>query len=244
MRPLPIYPGVDEGPRPHARAAVFAAIERGARPVDVVGVVARAVDEVVSEHARLGLGLRPACARGCSSCCHQRVELTAPEVLALADHLRGTLDSQAFEALRVRVEETTRALDGVDGRTHHLRQIRCALLDDEGACLAHSARPLACRRAHSTDAKVCEAAHAEPAASRLIPDDPTLSWNTAAVVLGYLEGLEHAGASIDVFELHAALAIALADAHVEAEWLLDRDPFAPARTRTASEVHRALGRSG
>jgi hypothetical protein len=216
-------------------------MERGSRPVEVVAVIAQAVDEVVSEHARLGLGMKPACARGCSSCCHQRVELTSPEVLALADHLRTTLDEAAFAKLRARVEETARALVGVDGRAHHLRQIRCALLDDSGSCTAHAARPLACRRAHSTEVAPCEAAHANPAQKQTIPDDPTLSWNTAAVVLGYLEGLERGGASIDVFELHRALAIALADLGVEAEWLLERDPFAAARTKTASEVRAALG---
>lgn len=237
----PLLPGLDAGPRPATRAAVFAALARGTRPAAVVEVVGRAVDQIWEEHRRRRLGVLPACARGCSSCCHQRVEVTAPEVVALAEHLRAALDDEALARARERIDGTARALRGVDGRAHHEQQIRCALLDDDGACLAHAGRPLACRRAHSTDRAACDAAHAEPTAKLRIPNDPTLSWNTAAVVLGYLEGLEHAGRPIDVFELHAALAVALARDDVAGAWARGEDPFAEARTQTSDEVRRALG---
>src|SRR5271163_3395549 len=45
-------------------------------------------------------GLVPACAPGCASCCHVHVDATAPEILAVAAHLRATLPPGAVLALR------------------------------------------------------------------------------------------------------------------------------------------------
>lgn len=198
---------------------------------------------MVADHARLGSpgGAAPACARGCSWCCHQRVDVTAPEVFALAAHVRAELEAPAIEKLRERLETTRRALDGLDAREHHLRRIPCALLGDDGACSVYSARPFACRRGHSTDADACRAAYEQPAAEGArIPDNPALSWNTAALVLGYREGYEHAGRPLDTYELNAALATALSDPTAEPRWFAGEDPLAAARTHDAAAIRDLL----
>lgn len=231
MKRLPIYGGVDAGARPAARDGVAAAVEQGAPAAVIVSAMGRAIDALWSEHGARGLGIAPACARGCSSCCHQRVELTAPEVIAIAPHVS--------EPLRARVRDTAQRLAGIDGHAHHLAQIPCAFLVED-ACAIHEVRPLACRRAHSTNVEICRAVHADPTLDARIPDDPTLAWNTAAVVIGYREGYEHAGRPLDVYELHGALAIAFDTPDAEARCAAGDDPFATARTRTHDEVRAIL----
>jgi hypothetical protein len=222
---LPIYGGIDAGVRPVARAQVYAAIEAGMTPVALVRQIARALDDLVSRCAPI------ACARGCGWCCHQRVDVTAPEVFVLADHLRGRPH---------RLREAAAELAGLTSREHHLRRVRCGLLDDAMECIAHEARPLACRRGHSLDAEVCRAAYVDPTQTTPIPADTTLSWNTAALVLGYREGYAHHDRALDTYELNAALLIALEDETCSQRWMNGEDVLGAARTHTAEEVARLL----
>lgn len=227
MKLLPIYGGLDAGVRPVAREQVHAAIAAGMRPVDVVRQVARALDDIAAKCAPT------ACSRGCGWCCHQRVDVTAPEVFALAESLRG----MPLERLRATVE----TLKGLSSREHHLRRVRCALLNDDLECSAHAERPLACRRGHSLDAAVCRGVYDDPAKTAQIPADSTLSWNTAALILGFREGYAHQERALDTYELNAALLIALEDETCEARWMAGEDPLAAARTHDAEEIARLLG---
>jgi hypothetical protein len=226
MKLLPIYGGIDAGVRPVAREQVHAAVGMGMRPVDIVRQIARALDDIAAKC------VKPACARGCGWCCHQRVDVTAPEVFALAEHLRG----MDLEPLRATVE----SLRGLSSREHHLRRVRCALLNGQMECTAHSERPLACRRGHSLDAAICRAVYDDPALETQIPVDSTLSWNTAALILGFREGYAHHERALDTYELNAALLIALEDETCEARWMAGEDPLAEARTHDAAEIARLL----
>jgi Fe-S-cluster containining protein len=240
-RSLPIYAGTDAGPRPEAREQVRVALEAGVDPIVVAERVAANVDALTAQWVALDVPgeAKPACARGCSHCCHGRVEVTAPEVFLLFRFLREHPDA----ARDVRIAETAAALEGLDGRAHHLAQVRCALLADDGSCSVYPARPIACRRAHSTDASACAAVHREPALDVRIPAAPSLQWNASSLVLGWLEGSMHAGRPPHHHELHAALHLALEDAGAEARFVAGEDPLRPARTRAAEDLTEVLGRA-
>jgi Fe-S-cluster containining protein len=222
------------------REQVREALGAGASPVAVAERVAASLDEVMARWAALDVPgeAKPACARGCGHCCYVRVEVTAPEVFLLARYLRAHPDAQRD----ARIEATARALDGMDGRAHHLAQVRCALLGEDGACTAYAARPLACRRAHSTDASVCAAVHADPTLDVRIPSAQSLQWNASSLVLGWLEGCALAGRAPHHYELHAALRLAM-DPASEARFLAGEDPLRISRTVAADDLHRLLGRA-
>ena len=231
-RNLPlVYAGQDEGARPETRYQVCEALRRGVDPVVVVDHVARGLDELWRAYLQtdFGAGQRPACGSRCPWCCHQRVEVTAPEVLLLVRQLRGP-DTERY---RERLRATADRLARLTAREHHEQQIRCALLSDAGECSVYASRPLACRRAHSLDPSVCAAVHADPSAPGVVPQAPGLNWNLSALVLGYLEGLHHAGYPPHHYELHQALAMGLSESDIEVRYAQGENVLAAAMTLSA-----------
>lgn len=221
-----------------------AALEAGADPVRVVEQVAANLDALWAHCVATAVpgAPQPACARGCSHCCHERVEATAPEVLLLVRFLRAHADAERD----ARIVRTAGVVAAMDRDARRQAQVACALLGTDGACTVYEARPLGCRRAHSTDATTCAAVHVDPALEVSIPAAPVLKWSASSLVLGWLEGMAHAGRPPHHYELHAALSAALHDPDAEKRFLAGEDPLASARTVSAEDLPRLLGhpRSG
>jgi hypothetical protein len=239
-RSLPLYGGTDAPPRPEVRDQVMRSLLAGADPVALAERVADNLDALALHVLSQDVPgeARPACARGCSYCCHGRVEVTAPEVFLLARLLRARRDP----VRDARIAATAARLAPLDGRGHHAAQVPCSLLDAHGACTVYAARPLACRRAFSTDAAVCAAASADPSLDVPIPAPYTLQWNLSALVLGWMEGCAHGGRPPHHHELNGALHLALSQDDAEARWHAGEDPLRPSRTRSAEELPELLGR--
>lgn len=94
------------------------------------------------------------CAKGCTHCCHIRVDTSPLEVLALGHWLRRNLDEKSLAQLSERVgraEEQTRGLSEA-GRA--AAGIACPLLVDQ-QCMAYEARPFDCQGYESTDVETC-----------------------------------------------------------------------------------------
>lgn len=238
----PLADGPDVGARPAVRREIVAALGEALAPGTIAARTARALDEVLEDlEARGYPGARPACGAGCATCCHQRVDVTLPEIVALSRWLGEHLDDVARAALRQVLAARTEELRGLDGRAHWARKVRCALLDDAGRCGAYEARPLACRRGHSTSLTAClDAFHR--GSTELIPENPSVATNARLLTVGYFEGFAAAGRPLGTVELHAGLLAALDDPDgVEAAWLRGEDPLARATSHDADEVARTLG---
>ena len=176
-------------------------------------------------------GKRRACAQGCSYCCKGlRVEVAVPEVVRIVDHLRSKLDA----ATNARIAERSRAnAEQTHGKELLQYPVRlpCALLADDGACLAYEARPVACRMEHSMDAAECKVGHD---VSTLGSDYPVprifeLQVASAPVMLGTSQGVRDAVGDASPCELQEALHIALSDPTAIGRWLEGDDAFAVAR---------------
>lgn len=243
-RCLPVYGGTDAGPRPDTRDAVYAAAQSGVAPRAIVERIGAGIDQTIAAIGAQGFpGGEPACARGCAHCCHQRVEVTPPEVVAIAGHLREHWSEDGADPVAT-LDDLARRLDHVADRMRarqsHRDPVRCAFLDDAETCTIYAARPLACRRGHSLDAAICRAVLEDPALDVVVPDNATIAWNTAAIVIGYREGFVHAQRPLAAYELCGAAAIALRTPDLEARFLAGEDVLAPARTKTEAEVAALL----
>lgn len=236
-RRLPVlYGGHDAGPRPVTRERVCLALEGGVDPVVVGATVASGMSELWAAClTELGDAPKPACARGCSHCCHQRVEVTAPEAFWIARWLAGASPTR-LQSIERAAERHAR----LTAREHFLQQVACPFLDADGGCSIYEVRPIACRRAHSLDVATCRELAVEPRLDVVVPASEALDWNTSALVLGYFEGLAHAGQPPHQYELVQAVWLALAP-DAERRWRTGEEPLARASTRRAETLPSILG---
>ena len=168
-----------------------------------------------------------ACHKGCPSCCTLRVGVLAPEAFLIAAYVRAiapTLQSHGIDLIgRVRAADAvTRGLDEV-ARVALNR--RCAYIE-QGVCLIHRVRPLACRGHASHDKRAC----VEAAAGRA--DEVPFS-GPHQVVRGLVQTalqatLRGRGLAWGVYEFNHAMVQVLDDVHTSHDWLAGNDPLAAA----------------
>ena len=166
-----------------------------------------------------------ACARGCSYCCHLRVEIRPHEAFVLAHHIQTKCSPEQRARVLPRIADNLERI-ALLSRDQHVRAgIPCALLDDD-ACSVYAARPAACRKYHSVSVAVCRAAFddtAAPLIGEIEHEQVRLAGN--AVALGYAKGLEEAGYDGALYELHYALHRALNDPKAERRYRHGKKAF-------------------
>ena len=171
--------------------------------------------------------VRVDCERGCSYCCHLRVEIRPHEAFVLAHHVQTKMGAEARARALARIESNLKRIVGLAPEEHVRAGIACALLED-GACSVYEARPAACRKYYSLSRSVCRNAFNDtsaPLTGEIENETVRLAGN--AIALGYARGLEDAGYDTMLYELHFALNRALADAKAEKRYRNRKRPFPP-----------------
>ena len=150
-----------------------------------------------------------ACRRGCSYCCHLRVEIRPHDAFVLAHHVQTKFSAEQRMGAIVRIEQTLKRLESLTPEQHIRAGIPCALLQ-EGVCSVYEARPATCRKYHSVSVDTCRNAFNDTSAP-LTGDieDEQVRMAGNAVALGYAKGLDDAGYDAELYELHHALHCAL-----------------------------------
>ena len=175
-----------------------------------------------------------ACAAGCAFCCHNMVMATAPEIFLAAGELRARTDAAFVAAVGGRCEAVPRAREAG-------ARAPCPLLEAD-RCSVYATRPAVCRKHTSFSVAACRSEH-EGQPSR-IPirrfDQGVFECCAAALITGMRLWDGQPGA---VYELSAALHVALQDPRAEARWLAGENVFAavPSQSRLPGiEEHVAL----
>ena len=110
----------------------------------------------------------PVCQPGCTSCCYNQVELTAPEALLIGTCLADRLDSDNLQLLLARVEKSySRRAGKTKMQLAAMRaELPCPLLEAD-YCLAYDVRPLMCRAMHSLEVEACRQELTDPNLSKV-----------------------------------------------------------------------------
>lgn len=219
--PFPELQAAFDRERKEARAEKLAdAASARASTVRMYGRLAKLQDGVIARRR-----IEVACARGCSYCCHLRVEIRPHEAFALAHHVRTKFDAARRARVLARLEENLQRIALLAPQQHIRAGIPCALLEN-GMCSVYDARPAACRKYYSVSVKTCRDAFADtsaPLTGEL--EDEELRFAGNAVALGYAKGLEDTGRDIALYELHYALSKALAEPKAEPRYRRGKRPF-------------------
>lgn len=101
-----------------------------------------------------------ACHAGCDACCHLYVMIPPGIAEAIADHLIETRSPTALADLRVELEKTAAAAEGLADPSTLIR--RCPLLGADGLCTIYEVRPLTCRAFTSRSAAACNSMVFDP----------------------------------------------------------------------------------
>jgi Fe-S-cluster containining protein len=166
-----------------------------------------------------------ACTRGCSYCCHLRVEIRPHEAFVLAHHIQTKMSSEQRARILARIEHNLGRITALSRDAHVRAGTRCALLDAD-ACSVYEARPATCRKYHSVSLAVCRAAFNDtsaPLTGEIEHEQVRLAGN--AVALGYAKGVEEAGYDTRLYELHYALHRALTDPKAERRYRRGKRAF-------------------
>lgn len=210
--------------RAATRFAVDSTTNALKRSTDVDSCVAlaekldRDLDAALS-HAKQNLGAPIACRAGCNFCCHLRVEVLAPEAIALFRFLKSQIPKEQAGAIAARVVANAERLAGKTPEQHAAARVQCAFLID-GRCSAYRARPLACAGFHSLNVSECERAYDNPAAdlSSQIPMVGEVKEMEAGTAIGIRQALRALKLDDQPMELHAALAALLRDPSLISRW--------------------------
>ena len=166
-----------------------------------------------------------ACARGCSYCCHLRVQIRPHDAFVLSKHVQTQFSPEQRALTVMRIEENLKRIASLTPEQHIRAGIPCALLE-EGVCSAYEARPATCRKYYSVSVETCRNAFndtSSPLTGEIEHEQVRLAGN--AVALGYAKGLEDAGYDADLYELHYALHRALTNPKAEARYRKGKRAF-------------------
>ncbi len=181
----------------------------------------------------------PVCAEGCVFCCHQAVMATTPEIVAIVDYLRESLTPAALATVRARVEEIAKRTRDLTHREWYSKQQACPLLDEKsGTCVAHEARPLACRGANSLDVRACMDAFDGKNLDAPIPKSAFQEAAMQSSWLGAMAAMAEANLDPEAYDVSQALALALAREDVPERWARGEKPLAEARIARSLERSR------
>lgn len=154
---------------------------------------------------------KAACSAGCWYCCHLKVDARAEEVFQIAEHVQTRFSAQRQQQVRDKVTENARQLSAMTREQQFSANLPCAFLQD-GQCSIYEVRPIRCRTFHATDVASCKQAWEEPSnlqiQSALVPE---LLYTGEAHIKGSRQAFADAGYDSTVYELNAAMAMALSD---------------------------------
>ncbi len=92
------------------------------------------------------------CKKGCTFCCHLRVDALPPEVFRIARYVESLADARKAD-IRNRLESHA---DYAAGRRFTEYKKACVFLDSDGSCEIYPIRPHKCRKFVSASVEACE----------------------------------------------------------------------------------------
>lgn len=159
------------------------------------------------------------------------IGVTAPEVLAVAAHLRQTHSSSEMKRIYEMAAENAKVLATQESAENqpHSPPLPCPLQGQDRVCCVYETRPLRCRPLHAAlIAQEMGSRRTTPLASR---DETSLEATFEQTVeqgieAGLTRALEQAEVDANVYELNSALAIALATLDAAERWAKGENVFA------------------
>ncbi|MDD9300960.1 MAG: YkgJ family cysteine cluster protein [Desulfobacter sp.] len=130
----------------------------------LVGILREMMDfgqELVQDLEISGQAPKVSCGKGCSYCCHSRVNILPIEALLISGFMDKEFDLTAVEAIKAKIQTNLGLTRGKSffERVALKEQTPCIFLEN-CQCRVYEVRPMICRAWNSLDKKGCQAAFA------------------------------------------------------------------------------------
>ena len=189
------------------------------------------------------------CGAGCAMCCLTvSVDATGLEAIAIADHMRRTMDAERIAIFERKLRLSTERRIKISQEQRKQVRMACAFLDGDGLCSIYESRPLACAGVFSMSRESCEDAYdADELAAQQIPLDQPAKLATMGTSAGLQRALVDVGLDGNLYELHSATYVALTTPNAAQRFFAKEDVFAyaictdahsPPRVAQADETRR------
>lgn len=161
------------------------------------------------------------------------IGVTVPEVLAIADRVRSTLPKRQRQRILRRATAIAAARPVTVAVGEERRPPPCALQGEDCVCMTYGDRPLRCRPYHAGIAlrSLADTEDADGDAAAKMADARGIA---EGVEDGLVSGLDAAGLDSEVYELNAALSVALGRPDATRRWLDGEAIFATCARGPAS----------
>ena len=152
-----------------------------------------------------------ACQAGCWYCCYFKVDVHAEEVFRLIDYVQNKFSPERKKQLLEDVTDNAKTLRALPPDGQLKANLKCAFLHD-GKCSVYEVRPARCKTFHAKDVAGCKKSYEDPNDLSIASSfEPALYHAGEAHVKGFRQALADAGYDTSVYELNAAMAMALTD---------------------------------
>lgn len=169
-------------------------------------------------------GAIPACQSGCNYCCHYHVYVSAPEALAIAEHLHATpVDKR--ELYLNRLKANAEQAEKLGMALHIKTNIRCAFLAEDGDCSIYALRPIACRRHHSYDVSPCRTTFEDPDCTDQTLQSPEHLATASGFLTASTAAAKHAGLDHAMYEMSGAVLEAMTNSASGKRWKAGKTSF-------------------
>lgn len=226
--------GIGHRPAPVEIAALVALIDAKLDAAFVPGRSSK-ISATMSGLLDKSIGLAPAydriaCKAGCYYCCDIYVSAPAPQIFAIADHIRR--NAKNIDAEAARIDKASEMIQGKAPAERLAEHVLCTFLND-GLCGIYPVRPPACRAHSSLSLEACEAGFRGETEEIPVPD------YTNVLRGGYEQALSaalhHRGLPTFSYEMSHAVLVALRDPDAEEKWFRGEDVFAGVATDEADQ---------
>jgi Fe-S-cluster containining protein len=182
------------------------------------------LDETISgASAHVEQGVQ--CKKGCSYCCHFRVDVSANEVFAITDYMKTKFDSEQFERHLETAKENKKKMAMLSQSKRIVTNVACPLLVDS-MCSIYEVRPAMCRKIHSTNVDACERSFENPEDSNIEnAEHPVLAAITMTMLTAARDGFISHKLDDTVYDLSEVLIFALEDNKYKKRWLNGKKAF-------------------
>lgn len=185
-----------------------------ARASRAAAFMGQLLDATLSAYGSAGM----ACRKGCHYCCKTYVSATIPEILLLAQAIRGKADTEA------RVAEAAAKAVRIPQEQREANRFVCPILHD-ASCSEYAQRPLVCRAVLSKSLETCLRIFELNQNEAMALTDNSMNVRSCMVII-WRAALILAGVPHQHHEMNHALAIALATPDAERRWLAGEPIFA------------------